>query len=148
MRIVLAVLAFAASFSAFACSCVEYRTPEEAVVHAWNSATAVVAAEAFELTEKIEPTERRDAYVQRTQWRVTQYWKGPHALGTVLSTEANVRCCLCGERVAVGEVHLLYLSGTDPYPLSMCSVGGPIEESRDQTPILDRLSNGSRVPGT
>ena len=146
--LVIAVLGLAASNPIAACSCADFGSPEEAVARSWSGATAVVAAEAFELTERIEPTELREAYVQRTQWRVTQHWKGPHSVGAVLSTETNVRCCLCGERVAVGEVHLLYLWGAEPYEVSTCSVGGLLEESRGQIPILDELNKGSRPPST
>jgi len=145
---VITLLGLAASTPVAACSCPDFGTPEEAVVRSWSSATAVVAAEAFELSERIEPTELREGYVQRAQWRVTQHWKGPHPVGMVLSTETNVRCCLCGERVTVGEVRLLYLWGAEPYSLSICSVGGLLGESRDQIPILDALSEGSQVPGT
>jgi hypothetical protein len=91
---------------------------EREVMLAYQQAAAVVLAEVIEATaEKAFPPFGEGAtYHARLKVMVT--WKGRYEPGSEFDTIAGNGAAMCNAVLEAGEVHLLYLEGSEPYDLT------------------------------
>lgn len=129
---------------AAACSCVPSSNDlAREVREALKDASVVVQAEAVNtLVEKKDRHPYGRAEIQAVTWRVLTSWKGSYKTTDTLRTETGVQCCVCGLYVEKGERLILYLYGSEPFSVSICSIGGPGSDEKAQIKILNRLVKG------
>jgi hypothetical protein len=106
---------------------------ENAVRDNLELATAVLSAEVVDA--RIE-----DRSEQQATLRVLKVWKGSIAENSSLSSVTFIGCCACGLDVRRGQKLLLFLTGQEPYFLSMCGFNGPLESRTDVIAVLEALA--------
>lgn len=127
-----------------ACSC----APSSNLKKTFKESSVVVAAEAIEVTSKIDPKQlTMQLTTQTVTWQVHETWKGPYEPGQTFTTSTVTDAGLCGRSASKGETLLLYLGGSSPYMLSDCSRTAALKSSLKDIPLLYRLA-GKRASGT
>ena len=123
-----------------ACSCGQRSDSLETDVKLnWGASTAVVSAQVVSVEYHTAIQHGVAIQMQKATWRVLQSWKGSHPVSSLVSTDTEVTCCLCGVSVGVGESRLLYLESSEPYRVNECSIGGSLNTSAAQIPFLNKL---------
>ena len=101
----------------------------------WKQAAVVVEAEAVSTLWQNE--------TQAVMWHVLTSWKGNFKATETLRTETREgRCCPSCTTVWEGTRYILYLHGPEPFSVSSCSIGGPVQIEKAQIQILNRLVKG------
>ncbi|HWL63872.1 MAG TPA: hypothetical protein VNQ32_13835 [Steroidobacteraceae bacterium] len=92
---------------------------EKEVLSAYKQASAVVLAEVVEARfQKTSTAPFDESPVHRARLKVLVKWKGRHDPGSLIETTTQVTAAMCDAVLAPGELHLLYLRGSEPYSLT------------------------------
>jgi len=123
-----------------ACSCLW--APTEAK---YADADVIVIAEATAIsTQTIADTPSRHAELETVKWTVLRAWKGAYFEGDTFISRTNTECCICGLSVArKGTIMLLYLSGREPFGLSLCAGHQELPSDIKEVLLLDKLHGSS-----
>jgi hypothetical protein len=120
--VLLPLLVLGAGDRALACSCMQ-RTKAEHLESSDAAFDAVVIKVRHVRFKIQEPDDGRPYAVrgERVELRVTKWLKGPHAEGSIVRFATVTECCVCGVSVRKGQRWRIFVSGKEPYDLSLCS---------------------------
>lgn len=132
-----------------ACSCIfSEGTLAEQVQESFADATAVFVGTVVDAQLDEVPSRDDASYsllTQRARFRVERDWKGNFKLGSIVTTETVIECCMCGQSVDAGEVWLIYIHGSGPpYEISTCSRSTPENFNSADIAVLDALTGDAR----
>ena len=144
----MALVLAACANTAAACSCMLRSDKlEDQIQDPYGLAIAVIQAEAIEVKtsnydapSKAFPgrTERRNE--EQVTWRISRIWKGAYQASSTIETITSTACCMCGFSVRKGEAYILYLNGSAPFSLGICSPNKLLKEAHSDVEILSRLA--------
>lgn len=92
---------------------------EKEVLSAYRQASAVVLVEVVDARfQTNSPSRFGETQLHRARVKVMVKWKGKHDPGSLIDTTTELSAATCNVPLALGELHLLYLRGREPYVLT------------------------------
>ena len=135
------------SSPALGCSCTKpIMTLEEEIRRAFSSALTIVQAQAIAVKDEVVPAPKEAPPLlqkQRVTWQITRTWKGSYEPRSTIESVTDGFYGACGVAVKKGDVYVLYLHGSLPFFLSICSESKPLKDAAQEIVILDALSSGA-----